>query len=468
MKTHDVIVIGGGPGGYVAAIRAGQLDLRVACVERERLGGICLNWGCIPTKALLRSAEVLDLCRRAEEFGIQIAGAVTFDFKKIMDRSRTIVDAQEKGVHYLFKKNKVEHVAGEARLVGRGRVAVKKADGGDVTLEAPNVILATGARAKSLPGVTIDGERILDYRAALRLTKAPRSVVVIGAGAIGVEFASFWQTLGIEVTVVEYLPTVVPLEDEEVSQTLLAAFKKRGIQCLVGQQVTGVTKKSDGVDVAIVDRQDPSKKRTVTAELALLATGIQANIEELGLEETGVKVERGWVTIDETTYRTSAPGIYAIGDMTGPPALAHTASAEAVVCIERIAGRSPPAIDYDAIPSCTFCHPEIGSVGMTEKRARELGLAIKVGKFPFRALGKARAAGEMEGFAKVIYAAEDGRLLGAHIIGPGASDLIAEYTLAKTTEVNAESLIATIHAHPTLAEALKEATEDAYGHAIHI
>jgi dihydrolipoamide dehydrogenase len=466
--THDVIVLGGGPGGYVAAIRAGQLGLRVACVEKEQLGGICLNWGCIPTKALLRAAEVLETCQRAAEFGVHIAGPITVDFKKMMDRSRAVVDAQVKGIHYLFKKNKVEHVPGTGRLYGRGRVAVKKADGGDAMLEAPHIVLATGARAKSLPGVTLDGQRVLEYRGALALKQAPRSAVVIGAGAIGVEFASFWRAVGVEVTVVEYLHSLVPLEDDEVAQTLTSSFKKRGITCLVGQQVTGVSKNGGGVEVTIADRADPTQRRTLAAEVALLATGIQANVEGIGLEEAGVRVERGWVTIDEVTYRTSAPGIYAIGDMTGPPALAHTASAEAVVCVERIAGGAPVPIDYDTIPSCTFCHPEIGSIGLTERRARELGLAIRVGKFPFSALGKARAAGDMVGFVKVIFAADDGRVLGAHIIGPGASDLIAEYGLAKATEVNAESLIATVHAHPTLAEALKEAAEDALGHAIHI
>jgi dihydrolipoamide dehydrogenase len=466
-KTHDVIVIGSGPGGYVAAIRAAQLGMKVACVERERLGGICLIWGCIPTKALLRSAEVLELCRRAAEFGVTISGEIGFDWKKIMDRSRVVVDSQEKGVAYLFKKNKVEHVPGTARLGGGGHVLVRTSDGRDVTLRAPSIIVATGARAKSLPGVTIDRRRILDYRVALALERQPRSVVVIGAGAIGVEFASFWRTLGVDTTVVEYLPQLVPLEDHEVSAALLSSFKKRGVQCLLGQEVTSVVAKGDGVEVAVTDRQDAAKKRTVTAELALMATGIQANVEDMGLETNGVALERGFIRVDDVTYATSAPGVYAIGDVAGPPALAHTASQEAVLCVERIAGLSPPPIDYDSNPSCTFCHPEIGSVGLTEKKARELGLDVKVGKFPFRALGKARAAGDMEGFAKVVYAA-DGRLLGAHIIGPGASDLIAEYTLAKTTEVNAEALIATIHAHPTFAEALKEATEDAFGHALHI
>jgi dihydrolipoamide dehydrogenase len=463
--THDVVIIGAGPGGYVAAIRAAQLGLKTVCIDRERVGGICSNWGCIPTKALLRSAEVLDLMRRAEEFGLK-AENVSFDFAKIMERSRKVVAMQEKGIHSLFKKNKVEYIEGTARLSGPGKVAVKKSDGAAVTLEGKHVILATGARAKSLPGIDLDGERVIEYRGALSLARLPRSMVVIGAGAIGVEFASFYRTLGVEITIVEFLPALVPLEDEEVSKELARAFRRAGVTALVNHKVTAVARAGDGVRVTVEDRAGGAKKE-LSAEIALMAVGIAANVEGIGLEEAGVKVERGFVVIDDRTYQTSAKGIYAIGDMTGPPALAHTASAEGIACVERIAGLDPTPLDYDAVPSCTFCHPEIGSIGVTEQKARELGLAVKIGRFPFRALGKARAAGELDGFVKVIYG-EDGRVLGAHIIGPGASDLIAEYGLAKTTEANGESVMHTIHAHPTLAEALKEATEDAYGHAIHI
>jgi dihydrolipoamide dehydrogenase len=466
MSAYDVVIIGAGPGGYVAAIRAAQLGLKVACVERERVGGICSNWGCIPTKALLRSAEVLELCRRADEFGVKIEGKVGFDFAQIMERSRKVVAMQEKGIHFLYKKNKVEHVQGTARLAGRGKVVVKKDGGGETTLEAKHIILATGARAKSLPGIEMDGERIIEYRGALALQKLPKSMVVIGAGAIGVEFASFYRTLGVEITIVEFLPALVPLEDEEVSKELARAFRKAEIKALVGHKVTAVERSGDAVQVTVEDRNSGEKKQ-LAAELALMAVGIAANVEGIGLEEAGVKVERGWVVVDDVTYQTTAPGIYAIGDMTGPPALAHTASAEGIACVERIAGMKPVPLDYDSVPSCTFCHPEIGSIGLTEKQAKEKGLETKIGRFPFRALGKARAAGELDGFVKVIYG-KDGRVLGAHIIGPGASDLIAEYGLAKTTEANGESLMHTIHAHPTLAEALREATEDAYGHAIHI
>jgi dihydrolipoamide dehydrogenase len=463
--THDVVIIGAGPGGYVAAIRAAQLGLKVACVERERVGGICSNWGCIPTKALLRSAEVLDLCRRAEEFGVKIEGKVGFDFAQIMERSRKVVALQERGIHSLYKKNKVEHVQGTARLAGAGKVAVKT-ESGAVTLEAKHIVLATGARAKSLPGIEIDGQRIIEYRGALGLKALPKSMIVIGAGAIGVEFASFYRTLGVDITIVEFLPALVPNEDEEISKELARAFRRAGIQSLVGPKVTGIDKKGDGVTVTVEAREGGEKKQ-LRAELALMAVGIAANVEGIGLEEAGVKVERGWVVVDDVTYRTTAPGIHAIGDMTGPPALAHTASAEGIACVERIAGLSPTPLDYDAVPSCTFCHPEIGSIGLTERQAKEQGIEVRIGRFPFRALGKARAYGDVEGFVKVLYG-KDGRVVGAHIIGPGASDLIAEYGLAKTTEANGESLMHTIHAHPTLAEALKEATEDAYGHAIHI
>jgi dihydrolipoamide dehydrogenase len=461
--AYDVVVIGGGPGGYVAAIRASQLGLKTACVEREKLGGICLNWGCIPTKALLRSAEVLETCRRAEEFGVKIEGQIGFDFASIMARSRRVAMDQEKGIAFLFKKYKVEHVPGTARLKAPGKVAV-----GDKILDAKHIILATGARARSLPGIEIDGDKIIEYRGALSLKALPKSIVVIGAGAIGVEFASFWRTLGAEITLVEFLPRIVPNEDEEVSAALDRLFRKAGMKVLAGTKVTGAKADRSGVAVQVEDRKDPSKKQELRADLALMATGIAANVEGLGLEELGVKVDRGFIVADDVTYQTSAKNIYAIGDVSGPPALAHVASAEGVILAERLAGHTPTPIDYDSIPACTFCHPEIGSVGLTEAAAKEQGKSVRIGRFPFSALGKARAYGDRDGFVKVLYDAQDGRLLGAHIIGPGASDLIAELCLAKTTEVNGASLIHTIHAHPTLAEALREASDDAYGQAVHI
>jgi dihydrolipoamide dehydrogenase len=473
-SEYDLVIIGGGPGGYVAAIRAAQLKLKVACVERERLGGICSNWGCIPTKALLRSAEVLDLCRRAAEFGVKIDGTVAPDFPAIMQRSRKVVDMQERGIVSLFKKNKIDHIPGTARLGGAGRVQVQgrsdEKGGAARTLTAKRIIVATGARAKSLPGVAFSTEdkRIIEYRGALSLPAPPRSMVIIGAGAIGVEFASFFRTLGVEVALVEFLPQIVPLEDHEIAAELARAFRRAGIKMLTRTKVTAVTPTDDGVTVSVEDREDASRKQELTAEMALMATGIQANVEDLGLEEVGVKINRGFIEVDDVTYQTNVAGIYAIGDVAGPPALAHVASAEGIACVERIAGLDPPPIDYDSVPACTFCHPEIGSIGLTENQAKDKGVAVKIGRFPFRAVGKARAAGDTEGMVKVLYAADDGRIVGAHIIGPGASDLIAEYALAKTTEANGASLIHTIHAHPTFAEALREASEDAYGHAIHI
>jgi dihydrolipoamide dehydrogenase len=466
--SYDVIVIGGGPGGYAAAIRAAQLGHKTVCVERERLGGICLNWGCIPTKALLRAAEVLETCRRAGEFGIRIEGPVGFDFAAIMERSRKVVDAQERGIEFLFRKHKVEHLPGSARLGGSGKVLVTRADRTETTILGQHILVATGARARSLPGVELDGERVLEYRGALSLRTLPASMIVIGAGAIGVEFASFFRTLGVDVTIVEFLPSIVPLEDLEVAATLTRTFQKQGMKILVGKKVTGARPGESGVVVSLEDRQDPKKTQELRADLALVAVGVTANVEGIGLEEAGVKLDRGVIAIDDLTYQTTAPGVYAFGDVTGPPALAHVATAEAIACVERLSGQAQAPIDYDAIPACTFCHPEIASIGLTEAKAAELGLSVKIGRFPFRALGKARAVGDMEGFVKVLYDAGDGRLVGAHIIGPNASDLIAEYGLAKTTEVNAASLMHTVHAHPTLAEALKEASEDAYGHAIHI
>jgi dihydrolipoamide dehydrogenase len=468
VSSYDLIVIGGGPGGYVAAIRAAQLGLKTVCVERERVGGICLNWGCIPTKALLRSAEVLELARRAAEFGVKIEGPVGFDFEAIMQRSRKVVDAQAKGIEFLFKKYGVEHLPGNARLAGSGQVNVTRDDRTEVTISGTNILLATGAHARSLPGVELDAERIIEYRGALSLRVLPRSMVVIGSGAIGVEFASFYHTLGVEVTVVEFMEQLVPLEDHEVAELLTRSFKKRGIKVLTNHKVVGARRENDGVVVSAQDRADPSKAVDLRAELALVAVGIAANVEGIGLAAAGVELERGFVKIDDVTYQTTAPGIYAIGDMTGPPALAHTASAEGILCVERIAGHHPPPMNYDAIPACTFCHPEIGSIGLTERAAKAQGLDVKIGRFPFRALGKARAAGDMEGFVKVIWSATDQRLLGAHIIGPGAPDLIAEYGLALSTEVNAPSFMHTVHAHPTLAEALREATEEAFGVCVHV
>lgn len=470
MTTHktnyDVAVIGGGPGGYVAAIRAAQLGKSVVCIERENLGGICLNWGCIPTKALLRSAEVLELCHRADEFGIKVEN-ISFDFGAVIQRSRDISSRITKGVEFLMKKNNIDHVPGTARLAGAGRVDVTLADGSQSSLTAEHIIVATGARARELPGIPFSGERVIDYRKAMTLSEHPKSMVVIGAGAIGVEFASFYRALGTEVTIVEYMPRLVPNEDEEISKELERAFRKRKIKFKTGHKVTGAKVHDSGVTVTIEKRDSDKGPSDIEAEILLVAIGITGNVENVGLENVGVTVDRGFIKVDDNLF-TGVRGVYAIGDVIGPPALAHVASAEGVYVAELIAGKNPPPVPYDAIPGCTYCHPEIASVGLTEAQAIERGIAIKVGRFPFRPLGKTMAAGEYPGMVKMIYAEDNGALVGAHMIGPAVTDLIAEMTLAKTTEVNAESLIYTVHAHPTFAEALKEASEDAYGHAIHL
>jgi dihydrolipoamide dehydrogenase len=461
-----VVVIGSGPGGYVAAIRCAQLGLKTACVERENLGGICLNWGCIPTKALLRSAELLETMHRAKEFGI-IAGDIRPDFAAMIQRSRAIADKVSKGVGFLFRKNKIAHLAGTATLLPRTgpwkphRVQVDAAAGRSV-VETKHVILATGARARSLPGIAIDGERIIEYRKAMTLPAQPRSMVVLGAGAIGVEFASFYRALGVEVTIVEFLPRIVPNEDPEISKELARAFERRGFQLLAGHKLTSAKNAGDRVEMT-VEPSAGGEARALTADLLLVAVGVAANTENLGLEAHGVALDRGFIKVD--AENRCGDGLWAIGDVIGR-GLAHVASAEGVFVAEKIAGVHAPEVHYDAIPACTYCHPEIASVGLTEEKARAQDIPIKVGRMPFRALAKATAAGDPNGFVKVIWHAETGALVGAHLIGPAVTDLIAEFTLAKTTEVNAESLAYTIHAHPTFAEALRIATEDALGHAV--
>ena len=471
---YDVVVIGSGPGGYVAAIRCAQLGLRTACVERESLGGICLNWGCIPTKALLKSAEVLETAHRAKEFGV-IVGDVKADFPAMIRRSRDVADKISKGVAFLLRKNKIEHVAGTAKLRPRGgpwkphQVEVTAADGGTRVLDTKHVIVATGARARSLPGVELDGERIIEYRKAMTLPAQPRSMIVLGAGAIGVEFASFYRALGVDVTIVEYLPRLVPNEDADISKELGRAFERRGIKLLLGQKLRSAKNAGDHVAVELEPASGDGAPTALTADVLLVAVGIAANTEGIGLEDHGVTLERGFIKVDDNTDDPNriGDGLWAIGDVIGR-GLAHVASSEGVFVAETIAGVHAEPVRYDAIPACTYCHPEIASVGLTEEKARAQDLPLKVGKFPFKPLGKTMAAGEYPGLVKVIWHAETGALVGAHLIGPAVTDLIAELTLAKTTEVNAESLAYTIHAHPTFAEAIKEATEDALGHAIHI
>lgn len=460
----DLCIIGTGPGGYVAAIRAAQMGLDVVCVERESLGGICLNWGCIPTKALLRSAEVLETCHRASEFGIKVEN-IGFDFDAIIARSRGISAKISKGVAYLLKKNKVRVVQGTAKLGGAGSVVVESSEGNEKII-AKDIIVATGARARSLPGIDLNGESIIAYREALSLKQQPKSLIILGAGAIGVEFASFYASLGTEVTIVEYQDRLVPNEDADISAELLRAYRKRGIKIKTAHGMTSATPTAAGVSVEIEAVKD-GKRTVLEAEKLLVAVGITGNVENLGLEDLGIKVERGFMQVD-SEYASGAKGVWGIGDVTGGIALAHVASAEAVYIAEKLAGHNPQPIDYSCIPACTYCHPEIASVGMTEAQAEDAKIKVKIGKFPFGPLGKTMAAGEYPGFAKFIWREDNGALVGAHLVGPAVTDLIAEPTLAKSTEVNAESLINTVHAHPTFAEALKEAAEDAYGLAIHI
>ncbi|MBK9070024.1 MAG: dihydrolipoyl dehydrogenase [Myxococcales bacterium] len=468
-NQFDLIVIGAGPGGYVAAIRASQLGLRVACVEREGLGGICLNWGCIPTKALLRSAEVFELMHRAAEFGLKASG-VEADFAAIIVRSRDISSKISKGVAFLFKKNNITHIAGTATLLARSgvwqphRVSVQGADGSALTYAAKHVLVATGARARPMPGAAFDDARIIDYRRAMTMPAQPKRLAVLGAGAIGVEFASFYRALGTEVTIVEFEPRLVPREDAEVSAELGRAFAKRGIALALNTKLLSATASASDVTLALEAREGGAAS-TLVADALLVAVGVVANTENLGLEAHGISTSRGFIVVDDALR--AADGIYAIGDVIGR-GLAHTASAEGVFVAEYLAGLAPKPVPYHAIPACTYCHPEVASVGMTEAAAKDAGIPLRIGKFPFKPLGKTMAAGEYPGFVKTLWHAETGELVGAHLIGPAVTDLIGEMTLAKTTEVNAESLLHTVHAHPTFAEALKEATEAALGHAIHL
>ncbi len=465
----DVVVIGSGPGGYVAAIRAAQLGLRVACVEKAELGGICLNWGCIPTKALLKTAEVFELFHRAKEFGLAVDNPRA-DFPAVIQRSRDVSAKISKGVAFLLKKNKIEHVAGTAKLLPRTgqwqphQVEVEQNGGGTRVLKTKHVILATGARARALPGMTLDGERIIEYRKAMTLPAQPKSLIVIGAGAIGVEFASFYRALGTEVTIVEYLPRLVPNEDAEVSTELKKAFERKGMKLFLGHKVTSAKNAGDRATVTI-EPASGGEAKTLEADVLLCAVGIAPNTEGLGLDAHKVALDRGFIKVDDRL--SCGDGLWAIGDVIGR-GLAHTASAEGVYVAEQIAGHETRPVDYTAIPACTYCHPEIASVGLTEEKAKAAGIPIKVGRFPFRPLGKTMAASEYPGFVKTIWNAENGALVGAHMIGPAVTDLIAELTLAKSTEVNVDSLVYTVHAHPTFAEAIKEASEDALGHAIHL
>lgn len=460
----DLVVIGSGPGGYVAAIRASQLGKSVAVVEKAELGGICLNWGCIPTKALLKSASVFEYAHHAAEYGVQIEGGVRADFEAMVARSRGVADGMSKGIQFLFKKNKIEVIQGFGRLTGANTIEVKADDGTATQVEATNIILATGARSRILPNMPIDGKKIIGYRQALVLPKQPESMVVVGSGAIGSEFAYFYNTIGTKVTLVEYLPNIVPLEDEEVSKQLERSFKKQGIKVMTGSEVLSVDTTSDKCKVTIKTKKG---EEIVEADIVLSAVGVSTNLEGLGLDEAGVKNENGKVLVNEFG-QTSIPSIYAIGDIVPGPALAHVASAEGITAVEHIAGLNPHPVNYNSIPGCTYTNPEIASVGMTEKKAVEAGYEIKVGKFPFSASGKASAAGAKDGFVKLIFDAKYGELLGAHLIGANVTEMIAELVVAKNLETTGHEIIKSVHPHPTMSEAIMEAAAAAYGEVIHI
>jgi len=465
---YDLIVVGAGPGGYVAAIRGAQLGLRTACIERERPGGICLNWGCIPTKALLKSAEAMRLVQHAADYGVLVEGKIGFDWKKVIDRSRATADKMAKGIESLFRKYKVDHIPGFATFKGRGKLEVQTSSG-KKTIEGKNIVLATGARAKFIPGIEPDGDRVITYREAMILPELPKSVVVIGAGAIGVEFADFWNAFGAEVTIVEALPRLVPIEDADVSDALSRAFKKKKITLHTGAKVSGVKVEGEKGKAKVITSITTAdgKSQSIASDRVLLAIGVRANIEGFGLEGMGVMLDRGFIKVD-ANYQTTSPGIYAIGDCAGPPMLAHKAMVEGLACVERIAGHTPRGVNYDAIPSCTYCEPEIASIGKTEAQAKEAGIDISVGRFPFSVSGKAVGAGFTDGFVKVITNKARGEIVGMHAIGHGVTDLIAEMSLAMTSEATAHDVLASVHPHPTLSEAVMEATAAALGEIVHL
>mgnify|MGYP001359022059 FL=1 len=460
MKSYDVIIIGGGPGGYVAAIRAAQLGKKTAIVEANHLGGICLNWGCIPTKALLKNAEVFELVKNAKKYGIEV-GEVTINWKKMIKRSRDIAKRLSKGIEYLMKKNKIDYIPAYGKLTNNSTVEVTDSQGKKNQVKANNIIISTGARAKWFPNMEPDSNQIITYKEAMVPKKQPKSIVIIGAGAIGVEFAHFYQTFGTEVTLIEALSNILPIEDEDISIELEKIFKKRNMNILTNTKVDKIEKLKTKVKVFLQGSD------IVEAEQALIAVGIQGNIEDLGLEECNIAINNGWIQKNEF-METSQNNVYAIGDVAGPPWLAHKASAEGITAVEHMAGLAPDPMKYDNIPGCTYCHPEVASVGITEKSALEAGYEIKIGKFPFRGLGKAMATGETDGFVKVIYDAKYGEMLGCHIIGAEATNIITEAAIARKLETTYHEILKTIHPHPTLSEAIMEATADAYGEAIHI
>tara|TARA_B000000557_G_C20804597_1_gene457092 strand:- start:146 stop:1534 length:1389 start_codon:yes stop_codon:yes gene_type:complete len=462
MKEYDIVIIGSGPGGYVTAIRASQLGLKTAIIEKESLGGVCLNWGCIPTKALLKSAQVFNYLKHANDYGLKIT-EFDKDFDAVVNRSRDVAKGMSKGVQFLMKKNKIEVFTGHGKVMEGKKVSVNFNNKTE-EIKGKNIIIATGARSRELPSMPQDGKKILGYREAMTLKKQPKKMIVVGSGAIGTEFAFFYNAMGTEVIIVEYLNRIVPLEDEEVSKQLEKSFKKSGIKIMTNSEVTEVDTTGKGVKATV---KTSNGEETLSADIVLSATGIKSNIENLGLEELGIAVDRDKIMVNDF-YETNLPGYYAIGDVTSGQALAHVASAEGILCVEKIAGHNVEPIDYGNIPGCTYCNPEIASVGLTEAQAKEKGLDIKIGKFPFSASGKAQAGGTSEGFVKVIFDAKYGEWLGCHMIGAGVTDMIAEAVLGRKLETTGHEVLKAVHPHPTMSEAVMEAVADAYDEVIHL
>jgi dihydrolipoamide dehydrogenase len=458
MSKYDVIVLGSGPGGYVTAIRASQLGLRTAVIEKESLGGVCLNWGCIPTKALLKSAQVFEYLKHADDYGLTVK-EFDKDFDAVVNRSRNIADGMSKGVQFLMKKNKIDIISGYGTLK-----TGKKVDVDGTIYSVDHIIIATGARSRELPNLPQDGKKVIGYRKAMTLEKQPKKIVIVGSGAIGVEFAYFYNSMGTDVTIVEYMPRIVPVEDEDVSKQLERSFKKSGIKILTSTEVTAVDTSGEGVKAMIKTKKGED---ILEADMVLSAVGIKTNIENIGLEDVGIVTDKDKILVNDF-YQTNIPGYYAIGDVTPGPALAHVASAEGILCVEKIAGQHVESLDYGNIPGCTYCTPEIASVGLTEAQAKDKGIDIKVGKFPFSASGKASAGGHKDGFVKVIFDAKYGEWLGCHMIGTGVTDMIAEAVLGRKLETTGHEVLKTIHPHPTMSEAVMEAVADAYDEVIHI